>query len=164
MTLLLKQREYQEKYSNDFYFYLITFYINPFFLKKKKNLAGVCSESDYSVHQDVCRTDQSEDVVRTIYHWSGMLIMLIIFCMIKIFMLFGKKVSVCFQSIILVRYLREFYLIILFSNPTKLTNLVVRKHFSLLSGKKKFIFRNTFIARTDKLLYIVDSTAIFLNT
>lgn len=31
MTLLLKQREYQEKYSNDFYFYLITFYINPFF-------------------------------------------------------------------------------------------------------------------------------------
>ena len=33
MTLLLKQREYQEKYSNDFYFYLITFYINLFFLK-----------------------------------------------------------------------------------------------------------------------------------
>lgn len=33
MTLLLKQREYQEKYSNDFYFYLITFYIN-LFLKK----------------------------------------------------------------------------------------------------------------------------------
>ena len=114
MTLLLKQREYQEKYSNDFYFYLITFYINPFFFFFKKNLAGVCSESDYSVHQDVCRTDQSEDVVRTIYHWSGMLIMLIIFCMIKIFMLFGKKVSVFFfQSIILVRYLREFYLILL---------------------------------------------------
>lgn len=36
MTLLLKQREYQEKYSNDFYFYLITFYINPFFFFKKK--------------------------------------------------------------------------------------------------------------------------------
>lgn len=33
MTLLLKQREYQEKYSNDFYFYLITFYINLFFFK-----------------------------------------------------------------------------------------------------------------------------------
>jgi hypothetical protein len=43
------------------------------------SVIGVNSESDYRAHQEVCRTYQSEDGVRTIYNWSGMPVLLTIF-------------------------------------------------------------------------------------